>query len=308
MIRLREFMADPEVFLSAEVQGLRSHLFRLFVIVFFATDGAGRFRADAAVLRAVLYAHTLREVSERDVQAWLVELHQRGLVKLYTDAGVGFGKVTEKYWRQRDKNRKVVHPDESPPDDGDLFTGSAPPGPKANAPELNRREKKSSRADAREGEVLYFSERLFQTAAELEGVDLTKITKPCRNRINAGLRAIREVHKDLLPVDLERAFAAYRREFPTAIFTIGALAKYWPRLMGEKAKPAAPIIPDEPQYWREFFNDEFPTSKYSRGGSDEGTRWADLPRYVRDLVWDTDSKQPSAKFAAWLRSTGRTAA
>jgi hypothetical protein len=118
MIRLREYLADPEVFLAREVQALRSHMRVLFHIIFFATDGAGRFRVDAADLRAVLYAHVKQNVSEQDILSWLVALHDGGFVRLYTENDVGYGKVTARYWRQRDSKRKVLHPDETPPDVG----------------------------------------------------------------------------------------------------------------------------------------------------------------------------------------------
>lgn len=144
MIRLREYLADPEVFLAPEVTRLRAHLRVFFQVLFFATDGAGRFIADAAQLRAVLYTGALQHVSVRDVQGWLVELHTAGLIQLYTAEGLAYGKVTKKMWRQRDKLRKEIHPDEAaPPPDPDLFGGSGP--------ELNRREFEGEVREARTG-------------------------------------------------------------------------------------------------------------------------------------------------------------
>ncbi|HWA07939.1 MAG TPA: hypothetical protein VG838_00580 [Opitutaceae bacterium] len=73
-------------------------------------DGAGRFEARAAILRAVLYAPSLHKISERDVQGWLTQCHQAGLVKLYTVGGAGYGKVLN--YGQRDTKRRVLYPAE----------------------------------------------------------------------------------------------------------------------------------------------------------------------------------------------------
>lgn len=305
MIRIREFLADPEVFLCKEVQTLRAHLFRCFVVIFFATDGAGRFRAEAAVLRAGLFGHALGEVTERDVKAWLVELHARGLIKLYTEEGVGYGKVTEKYWRQRDTKRKVIHPAETRPDPGDLFAAAPPPReaeppsvadseteppPFSAASELNRRELKKTpnpRGAAAGGErILYFSERLFATMAELEGSPIEHLTPAGRRAINSALAAIRIVKPDLHPADLERAAAAWRKLFPTASLTARAMATHWAKLHGAPAaKSAAPIVEEEPMGWRDWINENTPDVPYARGGEKEGEPWHDLPgAYRRFLI------------------------
>lgn len=325
MIRIREFMADPEVFLAPEVQTLRPALFRMFVVCFFATDGAGRFVADAALLRGVLYAHTLHQVSRGDVQGMLVALHEAGLVRLYTEEGVGYGKICDKYWRQRDTNRRVLHPDESPAaPPGELFADPGGPPPVSDPPplprsdELNRRERNIAPASpprpaakAAGGEVLYFSQRLFSTLCQVCGLDEAMMTLPAKRRAQASLRAIAKVKPDLHPDDLVRAASLWRQKFPTITFTPTAMANHWPLLCGSAANAAAGrapalAIPPEPHYWREFMNDEYPSGKYSRGGEEEGIQWRELPRYARELVWINDA--PSAAFARWLRATGRSAA
>lgn len=129
MISRLEYLATGDVLLSRQVVLLRAHLQLFFLRLFFMTDGAGRFRADAAVIRASLYAHELQQVSERDVSSRLQELHRAGLIKLYTEGDVGYGRVVDAYWQQSDRKRKVRHPapalpgpapglfDESPPAD-----------------------------------------------------------------------------------------------------------------------------------------------------------------------------------------------
>lgn len=126
MILRLEYMAHASVLLCKELVRLRAHLQLLFLRLYFMNDGAGRFKADAAEIRAGLYAHELQHVSERDVAAWLQELHRAGLIKLYTEAGVGFGKVAGRFWLQRDSKRKVRHPDE-PGEQPELLPAADPP-------------------------------------------------------------------------------------------------------------------------------------------------------------------------------------
>ena len=110
MITRLEYLATGDVLLHRKVVGLRAHLQVFFLRLYFMTDGAGRFRADAAVIRASLYAHELQQVSERDVASRLQELHRADLIKLYAEGDVGYGKVTDDFWQQSDKKRKVRHP------------------------------------------------------------------------------------------------------------------------------------------------------------------------------------------------------
>jgi hypothetical protein len=120
MITRLEYLATADVLLHRKVVGLRAHLQLFFLRLFFMTDGAGRFRADAAVIRASLYAHELQQVSERDVVSRLQDLHRAGLIKLYTEKDVGYGKVADDFWQQSDKKRKVRHPD-APGEQPDLL-------------------------------------------------------------------------------------------------------------------------------------------------------------------------------------------
>jgi hypothetical protein len=60
------------------------------------------------------------------------------------------------------------------------------------------------------------------------------------------------------------------------------------------------IIPEEPEYWREFLNEEHEGSKYSRDGEHEGTSWRELPDHVRTLCLKG--------LPGWLERTGRVAA
>lgn len=134
MIRRLEYLASADVLLAREVATLRVHLQLFFVRLFFITDGAGRFRADAAEIRASLYTHELQQVSKRDVASRLHELHRAGLIKLYAEGSVGYGRVADHFWRQRDKLRKVAHPDESPAVPGGLLFAEPEPPPVAASP------------------------------------------------------------------------------------------------------------------------------------------------------------------------------
>lgn len=130
MITRLEYYATAEVLLHRRVVGLRAHLQLFFLRLFFLTDGAGRFRADAAEVRASLYAHELQQVSEREVESRLQELHRARLIQLYTEGGEGYGRVSEEFWQQRDVKRKVRRPGESPPPPAPvLFTEPAASSP-----------------------------------------------------------------------------------------------------------------------------------------------------------------------------------
>lgn len=120
MIIVREYILFPVLLSSDRFVALKDYLKLFYIRLGCATDGAGRFDADAALLRAALYPKELKKVSEVDVKGMLMHLHQVGLVRLYTRSGKGFGEVT--LYKQRDSQRKVRYP---APDSGELnFAGS----------------------------------------------------------------------------------------------------------------------------------------------------------------------------------------
>lgn len=91
----------------------------------------GWFEADAALLRAALFAPCLGKVSERDVRDGLLKLREVGIVKLWTGRnGRAYGAV-EKY-QQRFAYGEVLPPEAHPPGDElplDLFADEEPPEP-----------------------------------------------------------------------------------------------------------------------------------------------------------------------------------
>jgi len=139
---LRPFLLEPRWLESERLQALPAHLQLFFLRLGHACDGAGRFENDAAILRPALYPRMLHKVSVRDVQGNVVQLHGAGLIKLYTVGARGFGEVLN--YRQRDANRKVIHPAE--PGEPELFTipAAAPPGG-----EMNGREDEGNAREAR---------------------------------------------------------------------------------------------------------------------------------------------------------------
>lgn len=126
---LRPYILHPEWLGSDRVVGLRDHVKLFFLKIGNVTDGAGRFEADAAMLRAALYPKELHKVSERDVKGMMEQIHTAGLVRLYTRAGKGFGEVT--IYKQLDSKRKVRFPG---PDAGELNFAMEGPSPAEPGP------------------------------------------------------------------------------------------------------------------------------------------------------------------------------
>jgi hypothetical protein len=271
MIRLREYLADPEVFLSPEVQKLSPCLRILFHVIFFATDGAGRFFADAAMLRTVLYHGAQQQVSKRDVQAWLVELHKRGFIKLYTEEGTGYGKVTDRYWRQRDVKRKVLHPDEAPPDPG----GGLPGLSLVDLPdELNRREGKGKarRAHPRPPLPAAYPDAVATSAA-------AKASNPQSDALNSDTAWIARLQREFPGVDIIAQLAKAHRKRRGDVER-GWFEKVW--LPGVTPMAPSPSQgranpPDEPTGWREEL------ARIRPGHTYEGN-WSGLPESIRTEI------------------------
>jgi len=129
MITVREYILFPVLLGSEKWVSLRDHEKLFYIRLGCATDGAGRFDADAALLRAALYPKELHKVSERDVKGLLMRMHQVGLVRLYTQAGKGYGEVTS--YKQRDSQRKVRYPE---PDAGEMNFASMESAPADDPP------------------------------------------------------------------------------------------------------------------------------------------------------------------------------
>lgn len=120
---LREYLIMPQWMGSERLSKQRAHIREFFIRLMHLQDGAGRFDADPAMIRTVLYPRNLAQVSVRDVQDWLQTLHAIGVIKLYTVEGRAYGKVPNN--KQRDGRRKALHPDE----DGEQLDFSVPPEP-----------------------------------------------------------------------------------------------------------------------------------------------------------------------------------
>lgn len=74
-------------------------------------DGAARFEADSALLRAMLYPYCLDRVSCENVSRWLAACQSAELIKLYTVGNKRFGLVLD--YGQKERFRLARYPDET---------------------------------------------------------------------------------------------------------------------------------------------------------------------------------------------------
>lgn len=265
-------------------------------------DGAGRFKADADEIRDTVYRRMRDRVSKRHVDSWLQYLHRASLIRLYTGPdGEGYAEIPN--YGQRDKNRRVIHPAATE----ESLNFHAPPAPVADPPPAPGLEPDASPPippPPSNSEV---------NRSECEAHTHTKKTS-AEALAAARLRLSKKFPDINLDTEIARAEAYVRRtRGPGATLSLAFFETSWlPKAGGPSLSATAPIakISAEPEYWREFLNEEFPTSVYSRGGEKEGTPWTDLPRHVRDLVLTPTAAgfTPAPAFSRWLQTTRRTVA
>lgn len=119
-MKLRDRMIYAGIVVSDLKRRHKAHIREFYRDLLHVCDDHGRFNADPALLRAVLYATIPDRVSVRDVTGYLSSLHVAHDIKLYTVRGRGYGKVTK--WRQtRLKTLVADYPDEEDDPGGDLF-------------------------------------------------------------------------------------------------------------------------------------------------------------------------------------------
>lgn len=278
-----DWIRDPRL------RAQKAHVQLLLIFLRPLCDRYGRFEFNPALIHMALYASAqCTNVSAQDVEAWLEILRSGGFIRTYTGSdGRRVGEVAKEYWRQKLSFGKAVF--ETDTGELPLADPPEPPPPPPLPREVKRREENlapaspSRPAAAAAGKpVLYFSERLELTMCELEGSDPAFMTAAHKRKVTAALRAIQQVQPQLLPADLEAAAAAFRKLFPQATLTAHALAASWGRLTG-RARPTAvvPLVEPEPDDWRAFVNQEFPSSPYAEGNDKAGLPWHDVEAYVR---------------------------
>jgi len=296
-MNLRQRMIPPRAINTPLRKKLRALLFWFWRDLWHVCDDFGRFEANPALLRAVLYSPILDRVSERDVEGYLRELHMAGGIKLYTVKEQGFGKVLG-FEQPGMRQLKAEYPDE--PGAPELFAGDDP-APAADPPRPKERKKKD----------------VSEAMADLGPPPFRKGTHTPAPRKTSHLSSLEpralDAYLDRLAAtfpgvnirgEIQRATAYVRRvRGPGAKLTLKFFEENWlPRTGGPSLADTAPIehIPDEPEFWREMVNEEFPTSDYARGGAKEGTQWANLDADIR--------RHFLATLPAWLKRTGRSAA
>lgn len=267
---LRPYILHPEWLGSDRVVALRDHLKLFFLKIGNVTDGAGRFEADAAMLRAALYPKELHKVSERDVKGMLEQIHIAGLVRLYTRAGKGFGEVT--IYKQTDSSRKVRYPG---PDAGEFNFASASPPARSELAEPALRFK-PIRSEANKNEVC----ELAPAAPTPHHTTLSQV------EWEASLRE--EWPGVEIAAELVKAGAYVRsKRGPKARLSRKFFVEQWlpgcERGDDDAERPSSsPVLVDEaePDGWRDVLAD----TQYGPGGALEVKTWAGVSKSVKAHV------------------------
>lgn len=200
------------------------------------------------------------------------------------------------------KGREEKFPPNPPPSGGQeegSFSDGGAAAPQSPAPAAASADEEAGPAADTQADIGYrrqadIDRELFVTLAALEGSPLDKLTRTGKTSIERALAAIRRVERGLTSLDLERAAARWKVVFPTATLTAAGLAKHWAKLQGEGpalAKKAAPLVPDEPDGWRDWINENTPDAPYARGGEKEGTPWHDLDAGYRRYLLEKLAKK-----------------
>ncbi len=264
-----------------------------------AGDGAGRFKVDYDDLRTTFYRHALDRVTRRHITSWLAECHSAGLVRLYTGPdGAGYCELLN--YGQRDTKRRVIHP--GPQDDALNFERppAAEPPPR---PPPSESEQKGSECESPADEIgLNPRRKAAHTHTPRKTSHLSSLDP---KHLDTYLEHLGTQNPGVnIRAEITRATAYVRRiRGSGAKLTLKFFEENWlPKAGGPSLSEHAPIerIPEEPDDWREMVNDEFPSSDYARGGSKEGTAWADLDADIR--------RHFLAMLPGWLKRTGRSAA
>lgn len=285
---LGEWVRDPRL------RALGRHVQLLLLMLRHLCDREGRFEYSPVDIHRALYASVEDNVSARDVEAWLELLRSGGFVKSYTGSnGRRVGEMCRDYWRQKLNFGKTLF--EAETEQPSLNLGAPEPPPKRK-----RREEDVSDAWAeigpppRRGGAHTHGPRKTSHLSSLDPASLdTYLDHLATQNPGVNIRA-----------EISRATAYVRRiRGAGAKLTLKFFEENWlPKAGGPSLAETAPIehIPQEPEYWREMVNEEFPTSDYARGGAREGTPWAELAADIR--------RHFLATMPGWLKRTGRTAA
>jgi hypothetical protein len=81
-------------------------------------------------------------------------------------------------------------------------------------------------------------DELFEALAEVEGADLSALTRSARGKLNAAAKQLREVNATA--DDVRARAAIYRRVHPSWDLTAPSLVKFWPSLNGSDRFGARP--------------------------------------------------------------------
>lgn len=286
MITVREYILFPVLLGSEKWVSLRDHEKLFYIRLGCATDGAGRFDADAALLRAALYPKELHKVSERDVKGLLMRMHQVGLVRLYTQAGKGYGEVTS--YKQRDSQRKVRYPE---PDAGEMNFASMESAPADDPSPRSSSVRKKNRIEGK-GMKKVAEATAAQPPNQFAGEESTDAWIARLSAAWPSLDIASEVQKAITKKaksgeQLERGW--FEQSWLTKCTPVVTRGEVFRVSKAQKAGEVANEQP-EPEGWREVIKD----SVYGPGEENEVKSWAELPVHVKAWVREQLEKRNAA--------------
>lgn len=299
-MKLRDRMIPAWALNCALRKRVRPHLYFFWRDLWHVCDDFGQFEANAALLRAVLFATILDRVSERDVKGYLRELHVvPDGIKLYTEDGMGLGKVLG-FEQPGLKSLKAEYPAPSQLSEPELFTTGDPPAPKVPAHPERKKEERTKAAPVG-AVVLERFDFLFGALARAEGSDPAQLTAGARVKIERALKDIIAVCPEVSCEEIARRAAAYRGVMPAGCrLTANALALNWAKcgakVPAQSAKPAA-----APVGWLDALNAMYPDSIFAPGGMSE-------IKQESDYGWTRLDAEVRARVVAFMIEKGRSAA
>jgi DNA-binding MarR family transcriptional regulator len=187
-------------------------------------------------------------MSVRTVQRHIQVLEKSGLLRREARMrGDGRGRTSDRYYLgdQGDKSalrRQVCTTNATNQDDQCDTVGVA-------EPEENR--KKEPIAATPKEPIPKLKDELFETVAEVCGINLTNMTRSARGQLNRATKELRDIQAS--PEQIHAKAKAYRTQYPNATLTPTALTKHWSSFANIEKQQARPSIWDTYNPPKEYY-------------------------------------------------------
>jgi len=187
-------------------------------------------------------------MSVRTVQRHIQVLEDGGLLRREARMrGQGRGRTSDRYYLgdQGDKSapmRRDVTTNATNQDDQCDTVGVA-------EPEENR--KKEPIAATPKEPIPKLKDELFETVAEVCGINLTNMTRSARGQLNRATKELRDIQATTEQIHAKAK--AYRTQYPNATLTPTALTKHWSSFANIEKQQARPSIWDTYNPPKEYY-------------------------------------------------------